>query len=81
MSPAAIEAIIILVAKYGPSVIESIKGLFNKEAVTIDDVQAAFADLKEYDAFNIPNAPVTTSQKKTVATLPAFSLPAPSNPA
>ena len=54
MSPAAIEALIILAAKYGPEFVMAIIALFKKPNPTIADVEAIFADVKPYDAYGIP---------------------------
>lgn len=59
MSPAAIEAIVILAVKYGPPAVDGIIALFKKKDATIEDVEAAFAPLKEYASYGIPElAPV-----------------------
>ena len=54
MSPAAIEAIVILAAKYGPELVTGIIGLFKTANPTIADVEAVFASVKPYSAYNIP---------------------------
>lgn len=59
MSALTIEAIIQLAAKYGPEIVPAITALFTKAAPTIDDVEKAFANLKPYSAYGIPDvAPV-----------------------
>ncbi len=59
MSAAAIEALIILGAKYGPEVVLALTGMIKKiregKPVTIEDVEAAFANLKPYGAYGIPD--------------------------
>lgn len=58
MSAAAIEALIILAAKYGPELIFAIAEQFRRlqagQTVTIEDVEAAFKGLKPYAAYGIP---------------------------
>ena len=54
MTPAQIFVVLGLVQQYGPSVITAVKILLKKENATIEDVEAIFADLKPYEAFNIP---------------------------
>ncbi len=53
MSAAALEAIIILAAKYGPEVVTGIIALFKKQTVTIDDVEKLFANVKPFEAYNV----------------------------
>lgn len=54
MSPALIEALIVLAAKYGPGVITGIKAALTKKDVTIEDIEALFANVHPYEYFNIP---------------------------
>lgn len=51
----ALVAIVQLAAKYGPELIHGIIALFEKETVTVADVKAAFAPLKPYSAYGIPD--------------------------
>lgn len=60
MSIAAIEALVVLAAKYEPEAISGIIQLFTKANVTVADVEAAFAVLKPYSAYNIPDVAPTT---------------------
>lgn len=53
MSAAAIEALIILLAKYGPPAVEAAIALLKKPDPTIADVEATFALIKPYDAYGI----------------------------
>ncbi len=56
MSPAALEALIILAAKYGPGFVASIIALFKKDTITVEEVHALFANVKPYESYNIPDA-------------------------
>jgi len=56
MSPAAIEALIILAAKYGPQLILDIEQVFQKKDATLSDFASLFKDLKPYSAYNIPTS-------------------------
>lgn len=53
MSAAAIEALIILAAKYGPALVTDIISLFKKENPTVADVEALFGSIKPYEAYGI----------------------------
>lgn len=53
MSPATIGAILTLVSQYGPQILTGIEGLFTSANPTIQDIQAVFAGLQPYSAFNI----------------------------
>ena len=55
MSPAAIEALIILAAKYGPEFVMTVIALFKKPNPTVADVEALFANVKPYAAYGIPD--------------------------
>lgn len=56
-----VQDIIKLAAQYGPPAFYSVLGLLKKDAVTIADVESAFAFLKPYDSYGIPDkVPVTT---------------------
>lgn len=74
MSPALIQALIMAGIQYGPSIITDIKNLFNKKDATIEDIEAVFANLKPYSAFNIPDiaptSPVVTIAPNTSITVP-----------
>lgn len=62
MTPTALEAIIILAAKYGPQLALNIVALFKSKEVTVEQVEQAFANLKPYEAYGIPEV-VTTGGK------------------
>ncbi len=53
MSAAAIEAIIILAAKYGPEFITGLIALFKKHDVTIDEIEQLFANVKPLSSYGI----------------------------
>ncbi len=53
MSAAAIEAIVILAAKYGPEFVTSIIALFKKRDVTIEEIEALFANVKPLSSYGI----------------------------
>lgn len=53
MSAAAIEALIILAAKYGPVLVTDIIALFKKENPTVADVDALFGKIKSYESYGI----------------------------
>ena len=63
MSTAAIEALIILAAKYGPPLVLDIIALFRKENPTVTDVEALFASIKKYEDYGI-NPPTVTPPAK-----------------
>lgn len=52
---ATVQAIILLAAKYGPTLVNGIIALLKKKDVTLDDLDAAFAPLVAYEAFGIPD--------------------------
>ncbi len=60
MSPAAIEAIIILAAKYGPELVMGLIGIFKKADPTLADIEALFANVKPYSAYQIGPQPTPT---------------------
>lgn len=55
MSTAAIEALVILAAKWGPQLVLDIEKVFTKSDPTIQEFADLFRDLKPYDAFGIPD--------------------------
>lgn len=57
MSAAALEAIIILAAKYGPEFISSLIALFKAKEITVQQVEELFANVKPYEAYGIPEIP------------------------
>jgi len=57
MSEAAIEALVILAAKYGPELAVQVAQLWQKKGATLDDFITLFKDLKPYSAFGIPSVP------------------------
>lgn len=42
-----------LVLQYGPEVLTAVENLFTKSTVTAAEIQAIFANLQPYSAFNI----------------------------
>ena len=54
MSP-LIEALIIAGIKYGPEFVSAVVKLMKTETVTIEQVEQLFANVKPYDAYNIPD--------------------------
>lgn len=66
MSAAAIEALIILAAKYGPPLVLDIIALFKKENPTVQDVETLFGTIKKYEDYGInppPTAPIVPAAK------------------
>lgn len=61
MDPATIALILGYGLKYGPEVATMIIGLFKKTTVTVDDVEALFAQIKPYAAYGIPDKAPTIS--------------------
>ncbi len=59
MSPALLEAIIILAAKYGPELVTTITALFKQQTITVDDIEKLFANVKPYEAYGIPDVAPT----------------------
>lgn len=55
MSAALLQALIVAGIQYGPQIVTDIKNLLSKKDATIADVEAVFANLKPYSAFNIPD--------------------------
>lgn len=55
MSPAILEALIILAAKYGPKFVADVCALFKRHDVTVADLEALFGQVKPYQAYNIPD--------------------------
>lgn len=59
MSATAVEALITLAVKYGPTAVEGIINLFKKQnsdgTFTLADVEAAFTSLKKYEGYGIPD--------------------------
>ena len=56
MDPVTITALIGLAAKYLPETIQGIISLYeSKTQPTVADVRAAFAQLKPYEAYGIPD--------------------------
>ena len=53
MSPATIEALIVLAAKYGPELVTGLIALFKKQNPTLADIEALFANVKPYDSYGI----------------------------
>lgn len=59
MSPAIIQLLIQFGLQYGPEAVTAIAGLWKNTAATVEDVEAAFTNLKPYSAYGInPPAPV-----------------------
>ena len=47
-------SILILLAKYGPTVVEEIVLLTQKETITVDEWKSLFAKLKTYEEYVAP---------------------------
>lgn len=66
MSPQMIEAIALIVAKYGPSLAAQLIAIFQKEGATLEDVRLLLKDVKEYESYGInppdEKAPTTTAK-------------------
>lgn len=56
-------ALATLAVKYGPEVVPPIIEAFKKKDATIEDVEKAFAPLKKYEDYNIPDAPAAAAAK------------------
>lgn len=54
LTPALVITLISLAEKYGPTIFQVVKDLTNKKDATIDDVEKAYAGLRPYDSFGIP---------------------------
>ena len=54
MSPAMMEAIVVIVAKYGPTLAAGLIEVFQKKDATLADLQAVLAEVKPYEAYGIP---------------------------
>jgi hypothetical protein len=67
MSAAAIEALVVLAAKYGPTAVTSIIALFKKTDPALEDVATAFEQLKTYESFGIPAVAPTAPTTATPA--------------
>jgi len=71
MNPALVALLIQAGLTYGPQFITDIKNLLNKTNVTIDDIEAVFANVKPYSAYGIPSiVPTIVEAPSTVAGLP-----------
>ena len=55
--------------QYGPEFVTSIIAILENPNSTVADVKAAFANLKPYSAYNIPNLPVTPVQSSVTPTV------------
>lgn len=55
MSPAIIGLLVQFGLQYGPEAVNGIIAVLKNPAATIADVEAAFANLKPYSAYNIPD--------------------------
>ncbi len=55
ISAATLATLVSLADKYGPVAVQGIINLFKKADPTITDVEAAFAQLKPYSDFGIPD--------------------------
>lgn len=59
MSPAMIEALVILGMKYGPALVLGIEKIWTKKDPSMTEFADLFRDLKPYEAYGIPDqAPV-----------------------
>lgn len=60
MDPVTITALVGLAVKYGPEAVEGIIDLYDKKTnPTIAEVRAAFAKLKTYEEYGIPDVAPT----------------------
>lgn len=57
--------------QYGPEFIANIIAILKNPNATIQDVENAFANLKPYSAYNIPNIPQTTVSPVQTTTNPS----------
>jgi hypothetical protein len=61
MSAAAIEALIILAAKYGPQLVLDLVSLWRQPAPTLADIETLFKRVKPYEEYFPATGPVTKS--------------------
>lgn len=54
MSQLALEALIMLAAKYGPGLALEIADLFEKDEITVAEVKVIFGKVRPYESFGIP---------------------------
>lgn len=54
LSATALESLITILAKYGPTAAQAVLDLFKKADPTTADVDALFSQLKKYEDFGIP---------------------------
>jgi hypothetical protein len=58
MTPAMIQLLLGVLIQYGPGAVSGIVALYKKATsgtpVTVDEVEALFAQIKPYEAYNIP---------------------------
>lgn len=73
MSAALLQALIVAGIQYGPQIVTDIKNLLNKKDATISDVEAVFANLKPYSAFNIPDVAPMAPVTPTISVINALS--------
>lgn len=55
MPLAQVITLLALAEKYGPTVFAVIKALTDKKDATVADVELAYAQLRPYESFGIPN--------------------------
>jgi hypothetical protein len=55
MSPALLEALVIAAVKYGPGFATSVLALFKQKEITLEQVEALFANVKPYSDYGIPD--------------------------
>jgi hypothetical protein len=67
MTPSLITLLVTAGLQYGPEFVTSIISILKNPNATVADVEAAFANLKPYSAYNIPvpSAPVSVSASAT----------------
>lgn len=55
MPATVIEALIVLLAKYGPELVIKLIAMLKKKEITVEEVEALFMEVKPYEAYNIPD--------------------------
>lgn len=55
LAPGVGQAVLILLAKYGPSIVPAVRNLLTKADPTVKDVEDLFSVLLPYEAFGIPD--------------------------
>ncbi len=57
MSPAIVQLLIQAGIQYGPAFVTEAIAIIKNQNATVADVEALFAKVKPYEAYNIPNIP------------------------